>query len=69
MNPNLPEEEDEKEILFQKSQILSNYFDIENIEKIIDFLQNSLNEYEILNLHFNNDKKTLLIKLIFLEKN
>ena len=67
MNPNLPEEEDEKEILFQKSQILSNYFDIENIEKIIDFLQNSLNEYEILNLHFNNDKKTLLIKLIFLE--
>ena len=69
MNQDTNEEEDKKEILFQKTLVLSNYLDNENSEKIIDYIQNSLDEYEILNLRFNNDKKSLLIKIIFLETN
>ena len=61
--------EEDEEALNLKVAALTSYLDAENSDKISNSIENELNESEILNIRFNNDKKTLLIKLVFLENN
>ena len=63
------EKKEFQDSLFQKTSTLSTYFENENVEKIQSFIQNELNEKEILNMRFTSTKKTLLIKLVLLESN
>jgi palmitoyltransferase len=60
-------ENQEQDILFQKTSILSTYFESENIEKIQSYIKNKLTKNDILNMRFTSSKKTLLIKLVLLE--
>jgi palmitoyltransferase len=63
------EENKEQDALFQKTSILSSYFENENVEKIQSYIKNDLTERDILNMRFTSSKKTLLIKLVLLECN
>ena len=63
------EESKEQDSLFQKTSILSTYFENENVEKIQNYIKNDLTESDILNMRFTGSKKSLLIKLVLLECN
>ena len=60
-------QEDDEETLNLKIASLASYLDSENSSLISKSIESDFDESEILNIRFNNDKKTLLIKLIFLE--
>ena len=66
---NIKDEKEEDKSLLQKTTILSTFFENENVEKIKSFIENELNENDILNMRFTTTKKTLLIKLVLLECN
>ena len=55
-----------KDSLFQKTSVLSTYFENENVEKIYNYIKNDLTGSDILNMKFISSK-TLLIKLVLLE--
>ena len=55
-----------KDSLFQKTSVLSTYFENENVEKIYNYIKNDLTGRDILNMKFISSK-TLLIKLVLLE--
>ena len=63
------EQNQEPDTLFQKTSIISTYFENENVEKIQSYIKNDLTESDILNMRFTSSKKTLLIKLVLLECN
>ena len=60
-------QEDDEEILNIKIASLASYLDSENSTQISNSIEKDFTESELLNIRFNNDKKTLLIKLVFLE--
>ena len=61
------EKNEEEDAIFQKTTLLSTYFENENVDKIQEYIKNELTEKDILNMRFTSSKKTLLIKLVLLE--